>query len=65
MTRESWIGTRVKVYFDTHPWITGIVERTPSQTGDTWYIIGDHTNYAVQSFAYMEALAAVEGSDDE
>jgi len=56
MSREHWIGTRVKVYFDSCPWIKGTVERTPSSTGDTWYIVGATTNYAVQTFAYMEVL---------
>lgn len=56
MSREDWVGTKVKVYFDSCPWITGTVERAPSDTGDTWYIIGDDTNYAVQTFAYMEAI---------
>jgi hypothetical protein len=64
MARESWVGTRVKVYFVGCPWIEGTVERTPADAGDTWYIVGDHTNYAVQSFAYIEAVEKGQSDED-
>ena len=49
-------GDFVTVVIDcpTDTWIEGTVERPPSDTGDTWCIIGkDGTVFNVQSFAYI------------